>query len=96
MPRRALTAALLVVLVGLVPLAHASPPDPTWIAGLYDDDDYDDVVLAVTSGVGLTEHRLPTIARPVLGWSWSVHPRVAGTPCGVPATAFIARAPPTA
>jgi hypothetical protein len=39
-------------LVALVPLAHASPPDPTWIAGLYDDADHDDAVLAVTEGVG--------------------------------------------
>jgi hypothetical protein len=30
------------VLVG--PLAAASPPDPTWISGFYDDDDFDDVV----------------------------------------------------
>jgi len=41
------------VLVTLVPLAHFSPPDPTWIAGLYDDADHDDAVLAVTEGVGV-------------------------------------------
>jgi len=40
---------LLVVLVALVPLAGASPPDPLWIAGIYDGADSDDVVLAVTS-----------------------------------------------
>jgi len=47
-------AAMLVVgtLVALVPLAHASPPDPNWISGLYDDADHDDAVLAVTEGVG--------------------------------------------
>jgi hypothetical protein len=38
-------------LVALVPLAHASPPDPTWISGLYDGADHDDAVLAVTEGV---------------------------------------------
>ena len=39
-------------LVALVPLAHASPTDPTWISGLYDDADHDDAVLAITEGVG--------------------------------------------
>jgi hypothetical protein len=33
------------VLVG--PLAAASPPDPTWIPGFYDDDDFDDVVVDI-------------------------------------------------
>lgn len=37
-------------LLALTPLAHASPPDQTWIAGFYDDADYDDVVLLITSG----------------------------------------------
>ena len=34
-------------LVTVPSLCHASPLDPTWIAGLYDDADSDDVVLAV-------------------------------------------------
>ena len=33
----------------LTPLAYATPPDQTWIAGLYDNADYDDVVALVTS-----------------------------------------------
>ena len=28
-------------------LAAASPPDPTWMAGLYDDADFDDVVIHI-------------------------------------------------
>jgi len=39
----ALTLVFLVMLA-LVPLAYASPPDPLWIAGIYDAADYDDVV----------------------------------------------------
>ena len=35
--------------IGLVPVALACPPDQHWLGGLYDDADYDDVVLAVTS-----------------------------------------------
>ena len=48
-----LSAMLLTsVLVTLVPLAHSSPPDPTWIAGLYDDADHDDAVVAITDAIG--------------------------------------------
>ena len=39
----------LCTLVVLVPLAHASPPDPVWLAGIYDAGDSDDVILAATS-----------------------------------------------
>jgi hypothetical protein len=35
-------ALMLVAIVGiLAPIAQASPPDPSWIRGLYDDDDFD-------------------------------------------------------
>ncbi len=45
---RALVALLLVLVVaGLTPLAKASPPDPTWVAGFWDNGDYDDVVLLI-------------------------------------------------
>ena len=73
----ALALLVLGMLAGIVPLAHASPPDPTWIAGFYDDADFDDVVLAIVSAdvaaspttraVAVPEghgHRLPQ-ARPV-------------------------------
>ena len=46
---------LAALLVGLVPLAYASPPDQTWLAGLYDNADYDDVVIALTSTVGASD-----------------------------------------
>ena len=43
---------LSVLLIGLAPLAHASPPDPSWIPGIYDDADFDDVVALVTADAG--------------------------------------------
>jgi len=40
-----LVAALLV----LVPAAYADPPDPTWIGGYWDDNDFDNVVIFIVS-----------------------------------------------
>jgi hypothetical protein len=40
---------LVCALLSLVPFAHASAPDATWIAGSYDADDLDQVVDAATS-----------------------------------------------
>ncbi len=49
--KRWLGLSLLVVLTvaTLTPLAYATPPDQTWIGGLYDNADYDDVVVLATS-----------------------------------------------
>ncbi len=43
--------ALLIVglLVGLPAVAFADPPDPTWIGGYWDDDDFDNAVIAIGS-----------------------------------------------
>jgi hypothetical protein len=40
---------LLVALVALCLVIHASRTDPAWIAGSWDDSDYDDVAILVTS-----------------------------------------------
>jgi membrane protease YdiL (CAAX protease family) len=51
-----ITAALLLLLLvaGLTPLAYASPPDPAWIEGIYDDADSDDVIVMITSAAAVT------------------------------------------
>jgi hypothetical protein len=49
--------ALLIGLIGLVPLAHALPPDQTWIAGSYDGDDLDDAVSCAVSIDAATKAR---------------------------------------
>jgi hypothetical protein len=47
MHRRVSVAVLAILgLIGLRALAAASPPDPIWSPGLYDDADEDDVVVA--------------------------------------------------
>jgi hypothetical protein len=55
---------LLLSIVALTPLCHASPPDPTWIAGLYDDADYDDVVLDVLATVAVSVAAPPSLLAP--------------------------------
>jgi len=40
---------LVVLLVGLTPAAYADPPDPTWIGGYWDDDDFDNVAAFIAS-----------------------------------------------
>jgi hypothetical protein len=46
--RAVVCLALTALLAALTPLAFASPPDPTWIAGVWDDGDHDDAVLLVS------------------------------------------------
>src|SRR5262249_58633661 len=48
-----LLVASAMLLLGV--LAYASPPDPDWISGLWDNGDYDDIILLVTSGVGIPD-----------------------------------------
>ena len=60
----ALALLVLGVLAGLVPLAHARPPDPTWIAGVYDDADLDDVLIATLSA-DVTSPTTPAVRAPV-------------------------------
>ena len=60
--------ALLLVLAArvlLAPLAEASPPDPTWLAGVWDDGDFDDVICQITALASTADgHPLPTVDRP--------------------------------
>jgi hypothetical protein len=93
------SVALLVVgaLLSLGALAHASPPDPDWLGGLWDNGDYDDIILLVTSGVGAADsHSTVDDARPIV-----IASRLASPPDGnrLPARPLFAaptRAPPTA
>src|SRR5437867_12556756 len=55
-PPLSLMAVLFVcVMTALTPLAHASPSDPSWIAGFWDDGDYDDIGILITYRVGAGE-----------------------------------------
>jgi len=43
--------ALLATLVAVTSLASATPPDPTWVSGFFDDDDNDNGMSFVTSSL---------------------------------------------
>ena len=57
---------LLGLLLILPPLAHASPTDPTWIPGFYDDNDYDDVILFITGAVTAVDSCAVDLPGPVV------------------------------
>jgi len=62
----ALVGLIVLVLAALPALAYASPPDPSWIPGLYDDADYDDVVGLVTPSTDNVALTSPADLRPIL------------------------------
>jgi hypothetical protein len=78
--RRCLVLALLVCCGTLPVLAQASPPDPTWLPGIYDNADYDDVIGLLTDTAAIRELQLIATgpARldfwPVLGGAASIVP----------------------
>jgi hypothetical protein len=47
--------ALAISIATLPALAYASPPDPSWIAGWYDNADFDDIVNYLTSSASLVD-----------------------------------------
>ena len=94
--RRILNLLLLVALLALTPAAYASPPDQTWIAGLYDNADFDDVVLFITGGLGGVQPSLlwsPRVVALVVGL---VPPADTPIPALAPLAAGPSRAPPLA
>jgi hypothetical protein len=94
-PILALLFALVTVLIVLVPLAYAEPPDPTWVSGYFDDGDGDDAVFVVTSSLATVD--------PFLLCDWSpfpvLGPRVALDTPDLASTRYScaadARAPPS-
>ena len=61
--RSGLVALVMIAPVTLSALAFASPPDPSWIPGVYDDADYDDAVALVTSATGNVAPAVPAALR---------------------------------
>ena len=85
--RRWLAAVALLLagpLFALTPLAQATPQDPTWMAGIYDGADYDDVVLLITTAGGIAPSTPPQVFRGVVVAAMPAH-----------AVALISTAPPS-
>ena len=68
--------ALLGCLAVLPVLVHASPPDPLWIPGFYDDGDHDDVVQLLNVLMGWLAPDAVPVVKPALV--------IAPTPGGAP------------
>ena len=67
MSRRAPVAVLLLTLLFLLPpIADASPTDPVWIPGFYDDNDYDDVILFITGALSAVDSAVVDPVGPVV------------------------------
>lgn len=91
------TAALLLLLVcsGLTALAYASPPDPAWIRGIYDDADYDDVVVLITSTAATIASVFLVDVGPGSLVAGAVVQSVEHPVCSLSSSSLQSRAPPT-
>ena len=92
-----LSVTLLVLLV-IVPVtfAHASPPDQTWLAGVYDQADFDDVVGLLTSALEATDSTAAPEAGACLVLVPKLWPATVACPISPPAYSPPLRAPPIA
>ena len=95
-PRLPGVSVTLLALLVIVPvtLAHASPPDQTWLAGFYDQADFDDVVGLLTSALDATD----STAAPEAGACFALAPKLSlatvACPSSAPAYSPPLRAPP--
>ena len=85
---------LFLVIALLTPLAYASPPDPSWIKGVYDGADFDDVVVLVTSGAGVVDLTWFADLSPVPPPATPLVLETASSPLTPSSTALHSRAPP--
>ena len=58
---RLLGVGLICLIASLTPLAFADPPDPSWLGGYWDDDDFDDVVVVIAQTCALVDLSGPHI-----------------------------------
>ena len=96
-PRPAgLSVLLALLLIAPVTLAHASPPDQTWLAGVYDQADFDDVVGLLTSALEASGYTTAPDAGPCLALVPKLCPATVTWSASAPAYSAPLRAPPIA
>ena len=88
-------AIIAAVLFVLMPLAHGSPIDPS-IPGFWDNGDFDDVILILTSNLHVVESDDPTLLRRPERASETVRDRPAGTATQSVDAPGVPRSPPVA
>jgi len=95
-PRPDGLSAILLALLTIVPvmLAHASPADQTWIAGIYDQADFDDVVGLLTSVLENTDSTAAPEPRHCLALAPTLGRARVACPASAPAYSAPLRAPP--
>src|SRR5262245_63390971 len=92
-----LSAMLLVLLIiAPVTLAHASPPDQTWLAAVYDQADFDDVVGLLTSALDATDSTAAPEVDACLALAPKLCPATVACPASARACSPSVRAPPIA
>jgi hypothetical protein len=92
---RLLALGVLLVLAALVPLAHATPPDLAWLTGLWDDGDFDEVVVAVVSTSGIVTGSVRPSARPAQTAAGAVSLPSTVRAVGRASSVVVIRAPPS-
>ena len=94
-PRPAgLSMLLALLLIVPVTLAHASPPDQTWLAGVYDQADFDDVVALLTSALEASGSTTAPEGSPCLAIAPTLCPATVAWPASAPTYSAPLRAPP--
>jgi hypothetical protein len=94
--RRFLTVCLVALLLGVVLAAFADPPDPTWIGGYWDDDDFDTVVAYIASALATVARTDDVDAKPCLVWIQGTDPAAPGLATAPRRNTSRPRAPPLA
>jgi hypothetical protein len=87
---------LALLIIAPVTLAHASPPDQTWLAGVYDQADFDDVVGLLTSALGAIDSTVTPEAGPCLALALKLCLATVAGPASDPTYSAPLRAPPIA
>ena len=92
--QRLLVLSLIAAVLALAPAAHASPPDQSWIPGLYDDADFDDVILLITSNLSAIHPSVGCSLRPAASVDGLVTPMNTEPRSLCAQSSALSRAPP--
>src|SRR5262249_35630850 len=86
---------LALLLIAPVTLAHASLPDQTWLEGIYDQADFDDIVDLLTSSLEATGAPAAPAGGACPALVLKLCPATVADPSSVPASSPPLRAPPS-